>query len=348
MPDNIPPTALALREALDLSGELLRHLELSDQSLTSSALMAARVARLLNDFEFQRIFQFEAGGYPTTPSGMTPDSWKLAGVAGRQYQANETDKASKREVLKSYAYIESIAQLEEQVRSGEQGIAAARDPDVSIASANPHQYVSRPIGNTFERRQLRESMSKATMRLASRRSFIYAYVLGKHYELKFSGIASDAFSRIRARLDTQIGAALPESIRRFTAVYENLLSDNPEDWANAVHSCRRILQDLADVLFPATDQPRVTSSGKTISLGPDNYINRLVCFVEDSSSAGRFTDLVGSHLSLLGDRLDAVFRATQKGSHSEITDKAEADRYVVFTYLLVGDLVSLRAGSSAP
>ena len=43
----------------------------------------------------------------------------------------------------------------------------------------------------------------------------------------------------------------------------------------------------------------------------------------------------------MGDRLDAIFRAAQKGSHSTVT-KEEADRCVVYTYLLVGDILSLR------
>ena len=36
-----------------------------------------------------------------------------------------------------------------------------------------------------------------------------------------------------------------DTIKKFTSVYSNLLSENDEDWSNAVHSCRRILQDLA-------------------------------------------------------------------------------------------------------
>ena len=342
MAENVPPTTAALREALELSSTLLRHLELSDQSLTSCALMASRLARLVNDFEYQRIFQYEAGGYPTAATGVPPESWRLTEIAGRRYQLREQNKVTKKDEVKTYAYLGSVSQLEDEVRGGELGIAAARDPDVSVSSANPNQFVHTPIGNTMERRQLRQGVSLAAMRLASRRSFIYQYVLDKHYELKFSGIASDAFSRIRSRVDARIGEVLPDSIRRFAAIYDNLLSDSPEDWANAVHGCRRLLQDLADALFPPTSEPRVTTTGKAINLGADNYINRLACFAEDHSTSTRFTDIVGSHLSLLGDRLDAIFQAAQKGSHGEIADKAEADRYVVYTYLLVGDLLFLK------
>jgi len=43
----------------------------------------------------------------------------------------------------------------------------------------------------------------------------------------------------------------------------------------------------------------------------------------------------------LGDRLDSTFQASQKGSHTRIVSRDEADRYVVYTYLLVGDVLSL-------
>ncbi|MEL7657285.1 MAG: hypothetical protein AAGU75_15435, partial [Bacillota bacterium] len=79
---------------------------------------------------------------------------------------------------------------------------------------------------------------------------------------------------------------------------------------------------------------------KTIKLGPDNYINRLIAYIETKSSSERFIDIVGSHLRFIGDRLESIFLATQKGSHSLIT-KEEADRYVVYTYLFLGDILSL-------
>ncbi len=172
-----------------------------------------------------------------------------------------------------------------------------------------------------------------------RRAFLYSYVLTKHYELKFSGVASDVFSRIREGADSAIGRLLPQAVQKFSAVYDNLSSSNPEDWSNAAHSCRRILQALADALFPATE-PRVIK-GKSINLGADSYINRLICFAEDHSNSKIANQIIGSHLHFLGDRLDSLFAGAQKGSHTEILDRSEADRIVVYTYLLVSDILAL-------
>lgn len=340
MSQDIPPNQQALIEALELSGVILKNIELSEISLSNIALKASRLARLLNDFDFQKIMEYEVGGYPMGTEGVAPDIWKLARLANRIYQ--EKDVTSK---VKEYAYLESIGHLEEEISSVKISLEAARDPNVSLSSSNPHDFLTAPKGNQLERIALRSLLNKVSKRLSERKVFIYNYCLRKHYELKFSGVASDNFSRIRKRVDSSIGDLIPSAVQKFSAIYENLISDNPEDWSNAVHSCRRILQDLADVIFPASDKDRIIIENgvkKRIKLGPDNYINRIICFVEDHKKSDRFADLVGSHLKFLGDRLDAIFKAGQKGSHETITSREEADRYVVYTYLIVGDILTLK------
>jgi hypothetical protein len=131
---------------------------------------------------------------------------------------------------------------------------------------------------------------------------------------------------------------IPSAVQQFDSAHSNLLSENPEDWANAVHSCRRVLENLADAIFPATEDRE--KSGKVIKLGPKHYKNRLLCYVEDHSSSSSFTGVVGSTLAFLEDRLTALLDAANKGTHAAVT-RAEADRYVIYTYLIIGDLLSL-------
>lgn len=339
MDETIPPSRQALREALALSDEILRNLELSEVPLANIALKTSRLARLLNDFSHQKVMEYEASGYPSAPDGVPSEVYRLAVLAGRGFQ----QKKDKSDEVENYIYTTSIEALEQQVQGFETALAAARDPDVSVSSANPKQFVFNPTGNSQERLGIRKNAAQARERLSSRRSFIYSYVLKRNHELKFSGIADDIFSRIRETVDASIGSKVPDAVRMLSAVYENLQSENSEDWSNAVHSCRRILQALADVLYPAREDKVIDAGGKskTIKLGPDNYVNRLIAFLEERSNSDRFNEIVGSHLGFMGERLDAVFHAAQKGSHSSIVNRAEADRYVVYTYLVVGDILSL-------
>jgi hypothetical protein len=341
MSDPIKPSTAARKEALILSEELLRNIELSELPLTNAVLKASRLARLLNEFDYQKVFEYEAGGYPSDPDGVTPEVWKYVTLAGRTYQ--DKDKEDK---LQTYGIMESIEQMEAKIESAKLGLDAARDANISISSANPHQFVNPGTGNASERRRLQNELQQAGKRLGARRAFLHSYVVQRNLELKFSTIASDAFSRIRDLVDKSIGDLVPSTVQKFSAIYENLQSENPEDWSNAVHGCRRVLQDLADVLFPATDEPRKIESGgkiREVKLGPDNYINRLIYFADNNSSSERTKAIIGSQMSFLGDRLDALFQAAQKGSHATIASREEADRYVVYTYMAVGDLLQLRA-----
>jgi hypothetical protein len=341
MGNELSPSKQALAEALELSSEILRNLELSEMPLENIALKTVRLARLLNDSEIQEIMQYEVSGYPSTPDGIEPRIQQLVERANRIYVQRDTSTKKAKQVV----LLGSISQLEHLIRSSEIALGAAKDPSISISSANPHQYVSGGIVNREERRWFQEMISLSSARLATRRGFIYQYVLQRHYELKYSGIVDDIFTRIRDRVDGQIGMVVPGAIKKLSAVYESLASDNPENWANAVHSCRRILQELADAVFPLTDESRTTwVNGKEqqIKLGQDHYTNRIIAFVEDNSDSDRFEEIVGSHLKYLGERLDSVFQAAQKGSHSEVVSRQEADRYVIYTYLLVGDILSLR------
>ncbi len=258
-------------------------------------------------------------------------------------QGEFQQKDSKSGEIKNFIYRTSIEELEKELKGFDAALAAARDPDVSVSSANRNQTVWNPVGNKFERDTLRSSASLAQQRLSSRRSFIYSYVLARSYELKYSGIADDIFSRVREKVDSVIGERVPDAVQKLSAVYDNLQSENPEDWSNAVHSCRRILQDLADSVYPARDDKVIEVNGKqkTIRRSADQYINRLVAFIEQRAASERFTDIVGSQLAFIGDRLDSIFKAAQKGSHATIVNREEADRYVVYTYLIVGDILGL-------
>ncbi len=343
-PTNIPPNLKALSEALELSSDILRNIELNEMPLQNIALKTSRLARLLNDFDFQKIMIYESNGYPITPDGVVTDAdvWRLGIIAGRLFQQKDLQTKE----IKEYIYLESIGELENSLRIVETSISAASDPDISVASANPNQYVLAGMGtsNRNERESIRTSSHTQAKRLASRRNLIYQYVFLRHYELKYSGIADDIFTRIRRKVDKQIGELIPDAVQKFTAVYENLQSENQEDWSNAVHSCRRILKDLADAIFPPSEEERtyvINGKEKKVKLGKESFINRIVAFVQDNSDSERFEEIVGSNLSFLGDRLDSTLQASQEGTHSTIKSRDEADRYVIYTYLIVGDVMSL-------
>lgn len=307
-----------VEEARNLCDEILKNVELSEIPLHSIILKASRVARLMKDNDMQEILQYEASGYPCSSGTVPSKVFNLAELANR-VSLYKDDKSGEN---KKTCYVESVQEIEAIISAELESLKACAPTFVG------------------PRRTHKNSISKWTGRLAARRAFVHSYILDQLTELNFSNLADSVFTRIRLNVDAKIANKVPEAVRKFTAIHGNLESDNPEDWSNSAHSCRRILQDLADVLFPPTSD-RNTPPGKPIKLGPDNYINRLICFAEDQVESKTYTEVVGSQLKYLGHRLDSLFNAAQKGSHATINTREEAERYVVYTYMIVGDILRL-------
>lgn len=314
---------------IELCEQLLVEVEMGATPLAQIALKSSRLARQVGQFEYMQALQYEASGYPTALSGkFASDVWKLIKLAGRARQfKDEANPKGYQERAKG----ESLEQIEIEVKILE---GRARE-----GSPNPTDRANRM-------KAWREGLGQLT----SRRLFLHTFLSNTYFELRFSTVAYDIFDRIRSRVDESIGYVVPDSVKKFSAVYENLISENDEDWSNAVHSCRRILQDTADSLYPAREDKTVGTGpkAKVIKLGPDNYVNRLIAYVEENAGSERYQDIVGSHLKYMGERLDAIFKAAQKGSHNVISSQDEADRYVVYTYLLVGDILKLTQVQPSP
>jgi len=327
-----------IKECSELSAEILKNFELSEMPVSNIILKCLRLCRLLGDEDGVLLFTFESSGYPSTPKGLTSDAWRIAKIAGRRYFCKEKDNSGQQKETE-YANVTLIAELEETIASQKIRLAAAIDPNVSISSANPSQIVHAPIGNVTERNGAITSIKGAQKSIQQITGCLYDYILRIYNKLYYGNIIEDTFTRSRLEVNEKMGLLCPQAIGKFVAVYDNMDSDNQEDWANAVHSCRRILLDLADALYPAQKEPLVID-GKQIKIGHDQYINRLIQYVGSKAGSKTYADIVGTDLSSIGKRLDAINDAVCKGTHAEIT-KDEASRYIIHTYLLISDIIAL-------
>lgn len=324
-------------ECTELASEILKNFELSELPISNILLKCLRLCRLLNDQEGIKLFTYENSGYPSTPNGMPPESWRVADLAGRRYKIKEETKG--KTSINEYARTELLSDLEITIEAQKIRLSAAKDPDVSISSSNPNQYVFNPKGNTVERNDIVKNIKDTQNLLQKVKGRLYNYILAIYNKLTYGNIVEDTFTKSRLIVNDKLSTICPKAIEKFVAVYDNMDSDNPENWANAVHSCRRILLDLADALYPPKDEP-IVINGKPIKVGQDQYINRLVQFVSSKSTSETYSRIVGSNLSSIGERIDAIYNATNKGTHVEVT-KDEASRYIVHTYLLISDIISL-------
>ena len=325
-----------IKECTELSSEILKNFELSEIPIGNIILKCLRLCRLLGDQDGISLFTFESSGYPRGADGrFTLEAERIAIIAHRQFQQYD-HKTKKEAEYVSYALISNIECDIETLRIK---LAASADPNISLSSANPHQILSVPSGNALERSTITTQIHKNMQILAQVKGGLYNYILTIYNKLVYGNIIEDIFTKSRLEANQKLGAFCPKAIEKFISVYENLSSDNPEDYANAVHSCRRILIDLADALYPPCDIP-LEINGKIIKIGKDQYINRLIQYIDSKSGSKTYNDVVGSDLSSIGIRLDAINDAVCKGTHVDVT-KDEASRYIIHTYLLISDIIAL-------
>lgn len=325
-------------EIIELAEEILKNIELGEIPLRNVLLKCARLARLTGMANAINLFAYELLGYPKDDKGLVVfDAFELSRYVNRPFK-----KKDKLGVEREYIFSETVAELEAELAAAQAQMSVASDRDISIASSNPQQYVVPPLGNTFERMGIRQTIVDKSRKLQLLKNGYYSYVLSVYYERKFENIAEDIFTKRKILVDQALVQKVPDAAEKFVAVYENLKSSNSEDWANAVHSCRRIIKDVADMLYPPSDKEIEVGNGDKLKLDDVHYIARLKQYIKEQGKSGKFNQVVGSQLDFIGDRIDSLYRAATKGTHKNKIEKEEAERYVIYTYLLLADILSLQ------
>ncbi len=324
-----------IEDCTALSAEILEDFELSRIPIESIILKCLRLCRLYRDNTGIQLFTYESSGYPCTPTGLPPDVWQIAVIAGRTYLAADPANLA----IQNYYHVpQLLVEFQSIIDTQSKQFSAAVDSSVPFAGT-PYQTVEYQRNNQMERDAASSAVINAKRWYHAIKGRLYDYILRIHDTLRYGNIIEDNFTRFRMETNIKLNNLCPQAINKFISAYNNMDSDNPEDWANAVHTCRRIIIDLADVLYPPSDSPLIIGQ-KNIKVGKENYINRLVQFIVSKSGSETYADVVGADLSSIGNRLDAINDAVCKGTHTEIT-KDEASRYIIHTYLLLSDIVAL-------
>lgn len=328
-------------QILELSEDILKNIELNEIPLASIVLKCARLARLTGNQKAMDLFNYELAGYPKNSNGYVVfKAFSLARYANRTF--HKKDKFGK---TLEYMFPETVAELEAEVEAAKEQLKVAFDKDISVSSANPRQSIIPPMGNAIERAGLRGIITEKSKKIDQLKVAYYNYVLGVFYDRKFGDITEGIFQKRKLFVEEYLAQGMPDTLKKFVSVYDNLRSKNEEDWAAAVNSCRRIIKDVANFVYPPSEEEievKVGDGKKTIKikLNEKNYIARLKQHIKRKASSEKFKKIVGSHLNYIGDRIDAIYQSTTKGTHYKVSQE-EAERYVIYTYLLVSDILSL-------
>lgn len=152
-------------------------------------------------------------------------------------------------------------------------------------------------------------------------------------KLKFSGTVKSCFDILKETVDDKLLEIKEDLGEQLMIAFKSLSSDKPEEWSHALTSCRRLIEGLADELYPPVDDK---INGR--ALGRAQYINRLWAFMDSNISSSSNKELAKSHVDFLGSWLQGTYKLTNKGVHSEL-NRLEATKAVFHTYLMLSDIL---------
>ncbi|HMN39656.1 MAG TPA: hypothetical protein PKE29_02350 [Phycisphaerales bacterium] len=148
----------------------------------------------------------------------------------------------------------------------------------------------------------------------------------------FDGIVDHAMPRLAD------GAPdVPEKLWSVTRAFRE--AEVAEQASHVAVSCRRIIDQVADALFPPAPK---TPEG--IDLGPNKYKNRLIEYLKQHRVADTERDLIVATMDATWLELDSLDKLAHKGVHAHV-GHAQARRCLLRTILLLDDLVAVRKSS---
>lgn len=156
-------------------------------------------------------------------------------------------------------------------------------------------------------------------------------------ELQYGGIVEYLMEEIRKGTDEKL--ALDQTIfNEVRSLTQNLSSTNPADWNKVGHSCRKILQLLADKIFPSREEQYKMKDGRLIEVGDKQYINRLCAFFDQKTSSEERKFLM-AETGYLESYLRQVVEYDQMGEHKPSIEKFHADMMAIHTYLIASEIL---------
>jgi DNA uptake protein ComE-like DNA-binding protein len=154
-----------------------------------------------------------------------------------------------------------------------------------------------------------------------------------HSKYAFGTLPQTNFEFLKNHVEDVLFDLDPELAEMLMLAFKAVSSDNEEEWSQALTTCRRFLEQLADKLYPPVEKP---VQGRKLS--QENYINRIWAFMDNAILSKSNKELAKKHVDLLGGYLQSGYRLTNKGVHAKI-NRIEAVKTVFHIYMTCVDLL---------
>lgn len=296
--------------ALALAEELLADIELGRVTVDKQVLKAGRLARLVNDERAQAWLGYERLGW--TSEGPEMPEWKI-GQRGREKD--------------DYVFTGTV-QLVSIVATLEAQLQGLRIPDVSGDWAN--KVVS---DIRRERTQLMTHKAQFKRIIVQTSAMVHDFA-SKHYNaLLFTEQQAEMFDTAKTNIDRVLVGLPGEQIRKIESAYRGIREGDPESISGAMNSVRRLIDAVADALFPATTDTRLDGQGNVVKLGDPQRLNRIKAFIDDHSESKSRGDRLKRGLS-------GIYGRVSTAVHNDVTGQ-EAEYLFLSAYVLLGEVAGL-------
>jgi len=182
--------------------------------------------------------------------------------------------------------------------------------------------------------------------LATINNRIYNKTTDILFELKFEKMESDIFDETRSFVNHELNEICPKALQKLAETYDSLInSDSPLKLQQIAFACRTILDDFADAVYPPKEEKVVGFDDKVHPVKDNHHINRIVQYVYENAESDSTKDFMKANFEYLNNFLRNIYEQTNIGTHDE-REKEHANRCVIYTYLVLGDVIRLSKSST--
>lgn len=207
---------------------------------------------------------------------------------------------------------------------------------VRLPNSNLYQF----LGNTKNNETTIGSDAHLEL-LNTIRNRIYIKTTDVLFELKFEKIESDIFNETRIFVNQELNPICPKALQKLTETYESLIhSDSPLEIQQIAFACRTVLEDFADSVYPPKEEKVIGFDDKAHPVKDNHHINRITQYVYENTESDSTKDFMKSNLEYLYNFIRNIYEQTNIGTHDE-REKEHANRCVIYTYLVLGDVIRL-------
>lgn len=155
-------------------------------------------------------------------------------------------------------------------------------------------------------------------------------------ELESGEVLGHVFDSLKERVNTKLSYQNKRALEELHHSFSQIIENKPQNWSAIALSVRKMMQYIAEEVFPARDEDYCGKDGKMHSVKSNNIKNRLMAFIDSKISED--DKLKIDYFEFI---ISKIWEISNKGAHANI-NREDAERLLIDSYIFLDDLFSLK------